>query len=169
SVSPKASLVAARRPVAVKTVRASSSADGALGGDFHVDILPQHRQEQSLERTGDKTATEWVRDTVIVEERSGAETSEAETEETEPDRHDSATATAAASNTDDQPAVPGAEKAVQDTAAITGQPAAETTSATAPDGTEKTGAATGGGSGQSKVQEQPARQRPQEERHDEPA
>lgn len=34
SVSPKASLVAARRPVAVKTVRASSSsssADGALG------------------------------------------------------------------------------------------------------------------------------------------
>jgi hypothetical protein len=28
------------------------------GGDFHVDILPQHRQEQSLERTGDKTATE---------------------------------------------------------------------------------------------------------------
>jgi hypothetical protein len=44
---------------------------------------------------------------VIVEERSGAETSEAETEETEPDRHDSATATAAASNTDDQPAVPG--------------------------------------------------------------
>lgn len=174
SVSPKASLVAARRPVAVKTVRASSSsssADGALGGDFHVDILPQHRQEQSLERTGDKTATEWVRDTVIVEERSGAETSEAETEETEPDRHDSATATAAASNSDDQPAAPGAKKAVQDTAAITGQPAAETTSATAPDGTEKTGAgaAIGGGSGQSKVQEQPARQRPQEERHDEPA
>lgn len=145
SVSPKASLVAARRPVAVKTVRASSSssADGALGGDFHVDILPQHRQEQSLERTGDKTATEWVRDTVIVEERSGAETSEAETEETEPDRHASAsasatataTATAAASNSDDQPAAPGAEKAVQDTAAITGQPAVETTSATAPDGT----------------------------------
>lgn len=50
-----------------------------------------------------------VRDTVIVEERSGVETSEAETEteETEPDRHDSATATAAASNSDDQPAAPG--------------------------------------------------------------
>jgi hypothetical protein len=49
-----------------------------------------------------------VRDTVIVEERSGAETSETETEEeTEPDRHASATATAAASNSDDQPAAPG--------------------------------------------------------------
>ncbi|XP_066308548.1 alpha-1,3-arabinosyltransferase XAT3-like [Miscanthus floridulus] len=168
TMSPKASLVAARRPVAVKTLRTSSSAAG-LGGDFHVDILPQRHQEQSLQQTGDdKTVTEWVRDTVIVEERSDAETSEAEPEETELDRDASGTA-AASSNSDDHPAAPGAEKAVQAAAAITGQPAAETTSTAPGRPEEKPGAATGGGGGQSKLQEQPARQRQEEERHDEPA
>ncbi|XP_066314002.1 alpha-1,3-arabinosyltransferase XAT3-like [Miscanthus floridulus] len=169
TMSPKASLVTARRTVAVKTLRTSSSSAG-LGGDFDVDILPQRHQEQSLQQTGDdKTVTEWVRDTVIVEERSDAETSEAEPEETEPDRDATATA-AASSNSDDHPAAPGAEKAVQDSAAavVTGQPAAETTSAAPDRPEEKTGAAAGGGGGQSKLQEQPARQRQEEERHDEP-
>ncbi|CAD6232442.1 unnamed protein product [Miscanthus lutarioriparius] len=169
TMSPKASLVAARRTVAVKTLRTSSSSAG-LGGDFHVDILPQSHQEQSLQQTGDdKTVTEWVRDTVIVEERSNDETSEAEPEETEPDRDATATA-AASSNSDDHPAAPGAEKAVQDSAGavVTGQPAAETTSAAPDRPEEKTRAAAGGGGGQSKLQEQPARQRQEEERHDEP-
>ncbi|OEL37090.1 hypothetical protein BAE44_0001888 [Dichanthelium oligosanthes] len=174
TVSPRASLEVARRP-AVKTLRASSSA--GLSGDFHVDVLPQQQGEsrghlrQSVEQSGggDKTATEWVRDTVIVEERSDAEVSEAaEPEEAERDGN----AVAAASNSDDQPA-PGTDtEEVQDnavrttaaaTVASTAQPAAETT-ATAPDRPEeKTRAA----AGQSKLQEQeqPARQR-QEERHD---
>jgi protein O-mannose beta-1,4-N-acetylglucosaminyltransferase len=47
-----------------------------------------------------------IRDTVIVEERSDAETSEAGPEESEPDRDASGTA-AASSNSDDQPAAPG--------------------------------------------------------------
>ncbi|EES00420.1 uncharacterized protein LOC8070437 [Sorghum bicolor] len=159
TMSPKASLVAARRPVAVKTLRTSSAAAAArgFGGDFHVDVRPQHHDEQTA---GDKTITEWVRDTVIVEESS-----EAEPEETEPGRDASATA-AASSNSDDHPAAPGTEKAVHDAAAITVQPAAGTTTSTAPDNRpeEKTGVATGtGGGGQSKVQQQPARQRQDEE------
>jgi len=172
TVSPRASLEGARRPAAVKTLRTSSAAGS--GGDFQVDILPQQQGgslRQSVEQSaGDKTATEWVRDTVIVEERSDAEASEAAAEPEE----------AAESNPDDQPAPgtrsrgnePGAEeKKVRDdatvvtTAAAAAQPAAETT-ATAPDRPEGKPRAAGGG--QSKLQEQPARQ-PQEERHDEPA
>lgn len=169
TVSPRASLEGARRrPAAVKTLRTSSTA--GVGGDFHVDIRPQQQQggslRQSVEQSaGDKTATEWVRDTVIVEERSDAEASEAAAEPEE----------AAESNPDDQPAPgtrsrgnePGAEeKKVRDDATVVttaaAQPAAETT-ATAPDRPEGKPRAAGGG--QSKLQEQPARQ-PQEERHE---
>jgi len=167
TVSPRASLERARRPAAVKTLRTSSAAGS--GGDFQVDILPQQQGgslRQSVEQSaGDKTATEWVRDTVIVEERSDAEASEAAAEPEE----------AAESNPDDQPAPgtrsrgnkPGAEeKKVRDDATVVttvaAQPAAETT-ATAPDRPEGKPRAAGGG--QSKLQEQPARQ-PQEERHE---
>ena len=129
-----------------------------------MDIRPQQQQggslRQSVEQSaGDKTATECtspptfvsvvvlfvkifrfffqsgVRDTVIVEERSDAEASEAAAEPEE----------AAESNPDDQPAPgtrsrgnePGAEeKKVRDDATVVttaaAQPAAETT-ATAPD------------------------------------
>ncbi|XP_039811338.1 alpha-1,3-arabinosyltransferase XAT3-like isoform X2 [Panicum virgatum] len=167
TVSPRASLEGARRrPAAVKTLRTSSTA--GVGGDVHVDIRPQQQQggslRQSVEQSaGDKTATEWVRDTVIVEERSDAEASEAAAEPEEAERDGDGNAAAAASNPDDQPA-PGAEtEEVRDAAATaTAQPAAETT-ATAPDRPEGKPRAAGGG--QSKLQEQPARQ-PQEERHE---
>ncbi|CAL4964849.1 unnamed protein product [Urochloa decumbens] len=163
SVSPRASFAGARRPAAVKTLRTASSA--GFGGDFHVDIRQQEQGEtrgqlrQTVEQSaGDKTATEWVRDTVIVEERSEA----AEPEDAERDRDANV---AAASNSDDQ-AAPGAEnKAVHDVASTTtAQPAAETTATTPRRPEEKARAA--GGQIQSKLQEeQPARQQ-QEERHE---
>ncbi|XP_062191764.1 alpha-1,3-arabinosyltransferase XAT3-like [Phragmites australis] len=140
TMSPKASLEDARRP-AVKTLRSSAG----FGPDFHVDILAQQGQggshsllKQSVEQSNDRAVTEWVRDTVIVEERSDVER-EAEPEEPERDRDSNAAA--ATSNSDDHAAA-GVEKAVQDNAvrataaAITGQPAAETTS-TLPDQIEK--------------------------------
>ncbi|PUZ57760.1 hypothetical protein GQ55_5G455300 [Panicum hallii var. hallii] len=174
TVSPRASLDGARRPAAVKTLRTSSS---GFGGDFHVDILPQQQRQrlrQSVEQSaGDKTATEWVRDTVIVEERSDAEASEAAAEPEEAGRDGDGNAAAAASNPDDQPAPGAEEKEVRDDAVVitaaaaaatttTAQPAAEIT-ATAPDLPE--GKARAAGGGQSKLQEQPARQR-QEELHE---
>ncbi|CAL4957787.1 unnamed protein product [Urochloa decumbens] len=163
SVSPRASFAGARRPAAVKTLRTAG-----FGGDFHVDIRQQEQGEsrgqlrQSVEQSaGDKTATEWVRDTVIVEERSDAEGSEA----AEPED--------AASNSDDQAAQGAKNKEVHDDAAVTtaaavatttAQPAMETT-ATAPHRPEEKAQA-GGGQNQSKLQEeQPARQQ-QEERHE---
>ncbi|RLN22496.1 uncharacterized protein C2845_PM07G02220 [Panicum miliaceum] len=172
TVSPRASLEGARRPAAVKTLRTSSSA--GFGGDFHVDILPQ-QQGQSVEQSaGDKMATEWVRDAVIVEERSDAEASEAATEPEEAERDSDGNAAAASSNPDDQPAPGAKEKEVRDADAVvttaaaaattaTAQPAAETTTATEHDRPEEKARAAGGG--QSKLQEQPVRQR-QEERHE---
>ncbi|KAL6627549.1 hypothetical protein ACP70R_031275 [Stipagrostis hirtigluma subsp. patula] len=156
TVSPKASLDAARRPAtAVKTMRSSAG----LGRDFHVDILGQGDShghlKQSVEQSTDKTATEWVRDTVIVEERNDAER---EAEPEEPERDD-VNATAASSSGDQ--AASGAEKAVQDNAVqttaagATAQPAAETTAAL-PGRTEE--------KQQIKLPEQPARQKQTAER-----
>ncbi|CAO2193363.1 unnamed protein product [Urochloa humidicola] len=162
SVRPRASLSGTyRRPAAVKTMRTASSA-GFGGGDFHVDIRPLEQGKKSAEQsTGDTTATEWVRDTVIVEERSDAEASEAELAQAERDSDGNA----AASNSDDQPAPGGENKGVHDDAAVTTATAAETT-ATAPHRPEEKVQAAGGG--QSKLQQekqQPARQQ-QEERHE---
>nr|CAB3476535.1 unnamed protein product [Digitaria exilis] len=166
-VSPRASLANARRPAAVKTLR-TSSATGAGeggGGDFHVDIRTQQQESKIVEQSGDKTATEFVRDTVIVEERSDAEAIEAEHEEAE--RENDGNAATAASNSDDQPApgtnpAGGETKKIQDDAAKT----AVGTTATAPNrqAEEKTQAAVA--TGQSKLQEQPARQQPQEDLHE---
>ncbi|CAO2174369.1 unnamed protein product [Urochloa humidicola] len=176
SVRPRASFSGThRRPAAVKTMRTASSAGfGSGGADFHVDIRPQDQGRKSAEQSaGDKTATEWVRDTVIVEERSDAEASEAEFGQAERDRDGNAAA-AAGSNSGDQPAPGGENKddhaAVVTTAVAaattTAQPATETT-ATAPHRPEEKARAAGGG-GFSKLQQeqqQPAREQ-QEERHE---
>ncbi|KAJ1282888.1 hypothetical protein BS78_03G085900 [Paspalum vaginatum] len=164
SLSPRASLEAARRPVAVKTLRTAASA-GFGGRDFHVDILPQQRQGESgaahLRQSGDRAATKWVRDTVIVEERSdGAEASGAEPDQ-EPERgRDGSNA----SDSDEQPAPGGGKAAPQDddddavrttatvAAPVTGSPANGTTS-TAPGRPEEETRAAGGRS-ESKLQEE---------------
>ncbi|WVZ72002.1 hypothetical protein U9M48_020528 [Paspalum notatum var. saurae] len=172
SLSPKASLEAARRPVAVKTLRTATSA--GFGRDLHVDILPQQRQGESaghLRQGGDRAATEWVRDTVIVEERSdGAEASGAE-----PDQEAAGgnVAAAAASDSDDQTA-PGGGKAAQDdddgavrttatvAAAVTGSPASGTTSTAPgrPEEEEEEGTRAAGDQGESKLQDQEERHEP---------
>ncbi|KAL6848294.1 hypothetical protein ACP4OV_022422 [Aristida adscensionis] len=161
TMTPKPSLEDARRPAAaVKTLRSSAG----LGGDFHVDIAAQQGQrdshgrlKQSVEQSTDKTAaTEYVRDTVIVEERHGVEREEEDS--------DVSAAITGKSSSDDE-AAPGGEKAargnaVQTTAAaaVTAQPAVETTAtttATLPHRTEETQQ----DGGQVKLQEeQPARQ-----------
>ncbi|KAK3163713.1 hypothetical protein QOZ80_1AG0007330 [Eleusine coracana subsp. coracana] len=127
-MTPKAALEDARKPAtAVKTLRSS----GGFGRDFHVDIVQQRggesrgHLEQSVDHSSsDKAATEWVRDTVIVEERRSDVEREAEL-----DDHESSAA-GVTSNSDDQPAR-GMKEEVQanavQTTAITGQPAVETT------------------------------------------
>ncbi|TVU22197.1 hypothetical protein EJB05_31879 [Eragrostis curvula] len=159
TMSPKASLEDARRPAtAVKTLRSSAG----FGRDFHVDIVPQRGEgqghlKQSVEQSNDKAATEWVRDTVIVEERHDVER-EAETEEHE-DHDDSNAAAAVTSISDDQPAR-GVEEKVQGNAvqtAAAAQPAVETPSAR-PGKPEEERKQVGGGEVKLQVQEQPARQ-----------
>lgn len=125
-VSPRASLVDARAPT-INTLRSSPG----IGRDFVVDILPQQGEEshgqlqQSVDRSSEKT--EWVNDTVIIEERNDGE--KAETEEAERDHK----AAARTGDSGDE-AAPGTEEAVQDNAVqttaavITAQPAVETAS-----------------------------------------
>ncbi|CAO2204905.1 unnamed protein product [Urochloa humidicola] len=163
SVSPRASLAGThRRPAAVKTLRTASSA--GFGGDFRVDIRPQEQRNSAQQSAGDTTATEWVRDTVIVEESSGAM---AEPEEAEQAERDLGSNAAAASNSDDQ-AAPGAEAkevhgdAVATTAAAA-RPAAETT---ATHRAEEKARAAGGQSKLQQEEQQPARQQREEERHE---
>ncbi|XP_062202988.1 alpha-1,3-arabinosyltransferase XAT3-like [Phragmites australis] len=156
-VSPRASLEDARRP-AVKTLRSSAG----FGRDFHVDILPAQQGQgeshghlrQSVEQNNDKAVTEWVRDTVIVEERSDVEG------EAEPNEAERGSNAAASTSSSDEHAAPGVEKAAEDDAVRTtaAQPAVETTSTRLDQPEEKHQVG-----GQIKLQEQPARPRQQQE------
>uniref|UniRef100_A0A0E0BW64 Glycosyltransferase 61 catalytic domain-containing protein n=1 Tax=Oryza meridionalis TaxID=40149 RepID=A0A0E0BW64_9ORYZ len=78
TLSPRESLEDARIP-AMKMLHRSSS--GGLTRDFHVDILPQQGEshdhlQQSVDQTAEKT--EWVKDTVIIQEVAGERSEEAE-------------------------------------------------------------------------------------------
>uniref|UniRef100_A0A0D9Y2I5 Glycosyltransferase 61 catalytic domain-containing protein n=1 Tax=Oryza glumipatula TaxID=40148 RepID=A0A0D9Y2I5_9ORYZ len=80
TLNPRESLEDARMP-AMKMLHRSSSA--GLTRDFHVDILPQQGDrdthahlQQSVDQTAEKT--EWVKDTVIIQEVAGERSEEAE-------------------------------------------------------------------------------------------
>lgn len=114
---------------AIKTVKSSSSSPRGLGRDFLVDVAPKqgdaHGQQPQLS-AGEKTETEWVKDTVIIQESSAIAAERAEQEEAEPDNSVDAGA--------GEDATPGATEevvrndAVRTTAAaITARPAVETT------------------------------------------
>lgn len=81
-------------------------ANGAKPDAFRFCSLPASIDCGSVRKRSLFFFSSGIRDTVIVEERSDAETSEAGPEESEPDRDASGTA-AASSNSDDQPAAPG--------------------------------------------------------------
>ncbi|VAH71145.1 unnamed protein product [Triticum turgidum subsp. durum] len=117
---------------AVKTVRpSSSSSPRGLGRDFLVDVAPKQGDahgRQPEQSAGEKTETEWVKDTVIIQESSAVAAERAEQEEAE--QGHSADAGAGAG----EDAMPGAtEEEVRDAAvptraaAITARPAVETT------------------------------------------
>nr|BAK07388.1 predicted protein [Hordeum vulgare subsp. vulgare] len=111
---------------AIKTVKPSSSFSSprGLGRDFLVDIAPKqgdaHGRQPQLS-AGEKTETEWVKDTVIIQESSAVAAERAEQEEAE--QGHSADAGAG------EDATPGAtEEVVRDhAAAITARPAVDTT------------------------------------------
>ncbi|KAM3198383.1 hypothetical protein ACQJBY_073499 [Aegilops geniculata] len=115
---------------AIKTVKpSSSSSPRGLGRDFLVDVAPKqvdaHGRQPELS-AGEKTETEWVKDTVIIQESSAVAAERAEQEEAE--QGHSADAGAG------EDAMPGAtEEVVRDAAvptraaAITARPAVETT------------------------------------------
>uniref|UniRef100_A0A0E0JDD8 Glycosyltransferase 61 catalytic domain-containing protein n=1 Tax=Oryza punctata TaxID=4537 RepID=A0A0E0JDD8_ORYPU len=108
AVSPRESLEDARMP-AIKTLHRSSSA--GLVRDFHVDILPQQGDthahlQQSVDQTAEKT--EWVKDTVIIQEGAGERSEEAEAAER----------VAADSGDEAAPAVADEDNAVKTTAAV---------------------------------------------------
>ncbi|KAF0899030.1 hypothetical protein E2562_012719 [Oryza meyeriana var. granulata] len=118
TLSPRASLEEARMP-AIKTLHRSSSSTG-LTRDFHVDILPRQGDthahlQQSVDQTAEKT--EWVKDTVIMQESTDAGEGSEEAEAAERVTADSGDEAA--------PAVADEDNAVQTTAAV------ETTSTTA--------------------------------------
>uniref|UniRef100_A0A0E0JDD6 Glycosyltransferase 61 catalytic domain-containing protein n=1 Tax=Oryza punctata TaxID=4537 RepID=A0A0E0JDD6_ORYPU len=108
TLSPRESLEDARMP-AIKTLHRSSSA--GLVRDFHVDILPQQGDthahlQQSVDQTAEKT--EWVKDTVIIQEGAGERSEEAEAAER----------VAADSGDEAAPAVADEDNAVKTTAAV---------------------------------------------------
>lgn len=111
---------------AIKTVKPSSSFSSprGLGRDFLVDIAPKqgdaHGRQPQLS-AGEKTETEWVKDTVIIQESSAVAAERAEQEEAE--QGHSADAGAG------EDATPGATEEVvrDDAAAITARPAVDTT------------------------------------------
>jgi len=109
TLSPKPWLEEARSTPAtsaIKTVKSSRSPK--LGRDFLVDVAPQqgahgeNRGRQPHQSAGEKTETEWVKDTVIIEERAGGGSERAEQEEAE-------SALDAAAVTDRQPGVQDGE------------------------------------------------------------
>ncbi|VAH71143.1 unnamed protein product [Triticum turgidum subsp. durum] len=112
---------------AVKTVRpSSSSSPRGLGRDFLVDVAPKQGDahgRQPEQSAGEKTETEWVKDTVIIQESSAVAAERAEQEEAE--QGHSADAGAGAG----EDAMPGSRDAAVPTraAAITARPAVETT------------------------------------------
>ncbi|KAF2948108.1 alpha-1,3-arabinosyltransferase XAT2-like isoform X2 [Oryza sativa Japonica Group] len=95
---------------AMKMLHRSSS--GGLTRDFHVDILPQQGErhahmQQSVDQTAEKT--EWVKDTVIIQEVAGERSEEAE---------EAAERVAADSGDEAAPAVADEDNAVKTTAAV---------------------------------------------------
>uniref|UniRef100_A0A0D9UW50 Glycosyltransferase 61 catalytic domain-containing protein n=1 Tax=Leersia perrieri TaxID=77586 RepID=A0A0D9UW50_9ORYZ len=119
TVSPRASFEEARKP-AIKTVHRSSSSSGGVTRDFHVDILPQNGESHPhLKQTIDQSSenTEWVKDTVIIQE-SSSEFSE-RSEEAE-----AAERVTADSGDESAPSVSDEDNAVQTT------PTVESTSST---------------------------------------
>lgn len=109
TLSPRESLEDARMP-AMKMLHRSSS--GGLTRDFHVDILPQQGErhahmQQSVDQTAEKT--EWVKDTVIIQEVAGERSEEAE---------EAAERVAADSGDEAAPAVADEDNAVKTTAAV---------------------------------------------------
>ncbi|XP_037403813.1 alpha-1,3-arabinosyltransferase XAT3-like [Triticum dicoccoides] len=115
---------------AVKTVKPSSSSlPRGLGRDFLVDVAPKQGDahgRQPEQSAGEKTETEWVKDTVIIQESSAVAAERAEQEEAEQGHGADAGA--------GEDATPGAtEEVVRDdvvrptAAVITAPPAVETT------------------------------------------
>lgn len=109
TLSPKAWLEEARSApttaaAAVKTVKSSHK----LGGrDFLVDVAPQQGENhgrQQQQSAGDKTETEWVKDTVIIEERTGG-AGAGGSERAEQEEAESELNAAAGTGTDRQPGV----------------------------------------------------------------
>ncbi|EMS52692.1 hypothetical protein TRIUR3_09976 [Triticum urartu] len=134
AVSPKMAWLEETRstPVrsAVKTVKPSSSSlPRGLGRDFLVDVAPKQGDahgRQPEQSAGEKTETEWVKDTVIIQESSAVAAERAEQEEAEQGHGADAGA--------GEDATPGAtEEVVRDdvvrptAAVITARPAVETT------------------------------------------
>jgi len=149
TLSPKPWLEEARSTptTAIKTVRSSPSPK--LGGrDFLVDVAPRHgaqgedhgRLPQQQQSAGEKTETEWVKDTVIIEERAGgagaggserAEQEEAESgADRQPGVEDDTQAARTTVQEEEAEAVHHDDLPVQTT---TTKPAVETTPTTKPD------------------------------------
>ncbi|XP_052145092.1 alpha-1,3-arabinosyltransferase XAT2-like isoform X2 [Oryza glaberrima] len=111
TLNPRESLEDARMP-AMKMLHRSSSA--GLTRDFHVDILPQQGDrdthahlQQSVDQTAEKT--EWVKDTVIIQEVAGERSEEAE---------EAAERVTADSGDEAAPAVADEDNAVKTTATV---------------------------------------------------
>uniref|UniRef100_A0ACD5VJR1 Uncharacterized protein n=1 Tax=Avena sativa TaxID=4498 RepID=A0ACD5VJR1_AVESA len=137
TLSPKPWLEEARSTPAtsaIKTVK-SSSPSPKLGRDFLVDVAPRQGAQQGENHgrqpsAGEKTETEWVKDTVIIEDRAGG-SERAEQEEAESaldaaagtDRHPGVQDDTQAGRTTQEEAVHHDDLPVQTTA----QPAVETT------------------------------------------
>ncbi|KAM0848179.1 hypothetical protein ACQ4PT_054516 [Festuca glaucescens] len=148
TLSPKPWLEEARSTqttptTAIKTVKTSPK----LGGrDFLVDVVPQrgahgesHGRQPQQQSAGEKTETEWVKDTVIIEERIGGAgaggTERAEQEEAESGVNDAAGA-AQGTATEEEEAAHHDDLPAQTmgAAVTTAQPAVlKTTTATQPD------------------------------------
>ncbi|XP_040376592.1 alpha-1,3-arabinosyltransferase XAT3-like [Oryza brachyantha] len=113
TLGPRASFEDARRPAIKTLLRSSSSA--AATRDFHVDILPQQQRDarahlqHGIDQASERT-TEWVKDTVIIQESTdGGE---------RPEEEEAAERVTADSGDDAASAVADEDNAVQTTAAV---------------------------------------------------